>query len=570
MRTYRYLITLLLCLLGPLAFASNSSLNNSAQAQSSSPQNKGYIEVATFSGKEVTNSPQVISRISVYEIHDDDSVTPDHEYSGLPYYSSFTFTGPPDADWLILEGNFNSYVINGNQVTFYGVQDWLHFVYRTNLFVDRMTDQLAFGVISRLDSPTDVNASITYPAYYEVLTVSPTGYTIPADGRINWSFTGTTEYTLTADFSGMGEDRPLLDLPVDYSGRGLYSSVGFTTAFNTRITSKFDHRYPNSYDTYFLSYSGLEVSDPPQVQCIFGFNCYDGHDAYDFDDLCPNQSCTNASAVYPAADGDIIQSQTGWNSVLGCRITIDHENEWTTVYAHLRDSQNNHTCDGILHRSGNITRFEQIGIIGGTGSGGGGPNNTHLHFVVKHNGIVADPSGWEPNPSVSPDPWAEHPNGTSSYPMWLYSIRTTQAFAPDSGGELTSPTHQVLVSIPANFYDEELIFNLSNESVANTASHLLNTGHSFSLTAQDNIGNFIHQLNEPLTIQIDFSLTELEGINTDTLSIYTWDEDKSSWMPLTTTIILTNYTATTQVDHLSIFALLGNSENVIYLPLVLD
>ena len=153
--------------------------------------------------------------------------------------------------------------------------------------------------------------------------------------------------------------------------------------------------------------------------------------------------------------------------------------------------------------------------------------------------------------------------------MWMYSIRTTQAFDPSSGGELASPTHEVLATIPPGFYTEQLIFNLSNESIAKAPAAFVNTGNSFSLTAMDSEGNFIHQLSGNITLQVTFNMTEIQGIDSDTLSIYTWNTDTNTWVALSTAIDFNSLTATAQVDHLSIFTLLGRSDNLIFLPLVI-
>jgi hypothetical protein len=577
-----YLLIIIFVFLGsfsnvsPTAFAKNNSQDYP----------EAFVEKVTFTGtKPIVNSPDDIQRTSIYEIHDDDAVTPNHAYSGLPYYETFTFTGPDDAEWLVLEGNFSHYEINNNQVTFYNLQDWLHFIYRTNLFVYRSPDQIYFGVTSGLGSPTDVDASVTFPGYYGVLGVTPTGYSIPSAGIIQWNFIGIMEYTLSIDFSGLGPDRPLLDFPVDYSGRSSGSITGFTAAFNTRITSKFDHYYPylvyQNWDCINNPLSGIQHDDmitdwtgepkgPPGniCNCELGVSSYDGHNGYDIDDRCPPQApCSDPTAVYAAAEGDIIPSDTGWNSVLGCRVTIDHGGGWNTVYAHLQDISNNHECENISS-SGPVTNISRIGTIGGTGSGGGGPYNTHLHFVVLHNGIVVDPSGWEPNPLVSPDPWAQHPNGTASYPMWLYSVRTTMALDPSYGGQLTSPTHQILVDVPQNFYSDSLMFNLGSQPISQPSASLLNTSHSFSLTATDTTGNSVHQLDENLILHIDFSMTDVQGIKADSLSIYTWDENTDSWNIILTTIDWVSMTATALTSHLSLFALLGESENIIYLPII--
>lgn len=111
---------------------------------------------------------------------------------------------------------------------------------------------------------------------------------------------------------------------------------------------------------------------------------------------------------------------------------------------------------------GSVTRSQQIGKIGGTGSGGGGSDNTHLHFAVKHNGRAADPSGREPNRKCSQTRGQMTRTELLPYAMWMYSIRTTQALDPSSGGQLASPTDEVHATVPSGFYFEPLIFNLSN------------------------------------------------------------------------------------------------------------
>lgn len=81
--------------------------------------------------------------------------------------------------------------------------------------------------------------------------------------NIVWSFGAITEFQVDTYFAGFGPDRPLLDLPVDDEGRDAGSSAAFAKVFNTRITSKFDHRYPNyADDQKFLPYNGVERHGP--------------------------------------------------------------------------------------------------------------------------------------------------------------------------------------------------------------------------------------------------------------------------------------------------------------------
>lgn len=529
-----------------------------------------WTEAVSVTGKGAENQLQTVQRVSTYEIHDDDSVNPNHELSGLPYYSSLTWQGSVDVEWLVLEGNFSYYEIDSelHQVTFYDLQDWLHIVYRTHNFVQRTPDQIRFCVIGQNGGDYwNTQARVLYPANYQLQSATPPGYFVPAAGEIQWDFGTITEFMVDTYFAGLGPDRPLLDFPVDYRGRAEGSSTGFTATFNTRITSKFDHEYPNYSDNdWLLPYTGVPVYNPGGVwACDLGVSCYDGHDAYDIDDRCPAQApCSDPSAVYAAAEGEI--TQAGWlDNVGGCQIVVDHGDGWTTLYAHLRDSHNDHSCDGILRESGLVSRLDQIGIIGESGSGAEG---THLHFAVRHSGVVVDPSGWEPNPQVSPDPWADHPSGAASYPMWLYSIRTTQALDPSSGGQLASPTHEILATVPPGFYGDQLMFNLSSAPVAGTSAHLVNTGHSFSLTAMDDAGDLVHQLDAYLTLQVSFDMTDTQGIDPGTLSLYTWDQTMNTWLPIATTIDWEALAATAYVNHLSTFALMGKSQHIVFLPIV--
>ncbi len=131
-------------------------------------------------------------------------------------------------------------------MTFYDLQDWLHVVYRTENFIQRSTDQIRFCVIGgNVEGGCSIDVKVLYPAYYALDSATPAGYTQPAAGEIYWSFGEVIGFMVDTYFSGLGPDRPLLDLPVDYSGRTKGSSIAFSKAYNTRIISMFDHRYPN-------------------------------------------------------------------------------------------------------------------------------------------------------------------------------------------------------------------------------------------------------------------------------------------------------------------------------------
>ena len=575
MRNKNFFFLLVAMLIGPLVlgFQPLPGLSARSEAEGYAPECWILRESISVTGPSLSQEPEIAQRISTYEIHEDDTVNPNHTLTGLPYYESLTWMASADVEWLVLEGVYSSYEIDelNHSVTFYDLQDWLHIVYRTHTFIQRLPDQIRFCVIGGNSDPRETRIRVLYPAYYQFVSATPEGYTIPVPGEIDWDFGAVTEFQVDTNFAGLGPDRPLLDFPVDYQGRSEDSSVGFLNAFNQRTTALFDHYYPlygNDGNSEFRNFTGrtYQLSDCPSG--VVGFSCYDGHDGQDIDDLCSGRDqCADPKAVYPAVDGDIV-APTGWNNALGCRITIDHDNGWRTSYGHLQDNQNDHSCSGILIWSGHVTRFDQIGIIGGTGSGGGGEDNAHLHFTVKHNGIVVDPSGWEPNPETDPDPWAGHESGTESFAMWRHAIRTTLALDPALGGELNSPIHDVSINIPPDFYAEPLLFNLSNQPVAGSSALLVSTGHSFSLAAADGAGNSIEQLDKDFSVLIRFGQEDTTDILAETLQIYMWDESQNSWARIPTVIDWENRTATADARQLSVFALMGRLEDLIFLPLI--
>ena len=248
-----------------------------------------------------TRADNAVQRISTYEIHDDDSVNPNHLLTGLPHYDSLTWEGSADVQWLVLEGNFSHYDINNatHRVTFYDLEDTLHIVYRTQNFVRRSADQIRFCVNGVNNQSWLTQVKVLYPATYQIQSALPSGYSNPAAGQLIWDLGVTSSFQVDTTFAGLGPDRPQLDFPVDYKDRASGSSVNFAAAFKTRITSKFDHRYPNyNKDQKFLPANGVELDDLDGDQCTFGYNCYDGHNEYDSDDSSPPSSpCEKPSTL---------------------------------------------------------------------------------------------------------------------------------------------------------------------------------------------------------------------------------------------------------------------------------
>jgi murein DD-endopeptidase MepM/ murein hydrolase activator NlpD len=100
-----------------------------------------------------------------------------------------------------------------------------------------------------------------------------------------------------------------------------------------------------------------------------------GHDGLDL-------AALKGTEIYAAEDG--VVTVASYMSGYGNAIVIRHNNEISTLYAHIREG-------GILVQSGqNVKRGQKIAEVGSTGRSTG----NHLHFTVYKNDQAVDPSGF--------------------------------------------------------------------------------------------------------------------------------------------------------------------------------
>ena len=88
--------------------------------------------------------------------------------------------------------------------------------------------------------------------------------------------------------------------------------------------------------------------------------------------------CDKGTPVYPVLEGNV--TDTGYNSGYGNYILIQHQDGYTSKYAHL---------ESILVEIGQDVNIEtQIGTVGSTGMSTG----PHLHLEMTYNDELIDPS----------------------------------------------------------------------------------------------------------------------------------------------------------------------------------
>ena len=88
-------------------------------------------------------------------------------------------------------------------------------------------------------------------------------------------------------------------------------------------------------------------------------------------------ACPTGTPINATMSGKIVK--TGWTTIFGNYVIINHGNGYQTLYAHMSK---------ILCRTGqSVSQGTRIGLVGSTGYSTG----PHLHFTVYKNGRLVDP-----------------------------------------------------------------------------------------------------------------------------------------------------------------------------------
>lgn len=347
---------------------------------------------------------------------------------------------------------------------------------------------------------------------------------------------------------------PFLDLPWDYEGKGL----SFNEAALS-INSFFDHEYP-------LLSSG--IGEPDLLTDYEGKSAtrlsYSSHDGYDYG---KPAKVNLGDPVLAAASG----TATYVNSCSACgnMILIDHHNGYQTRYLHM---QKDGLIISIPGQKVEVIAGQPVGKVGATGNVSP-PNDagSHIHFGVfqDKNGDgnfndnvpdgVTDPFGWQ---SSDPDPWQSFEFlygdieriGNKSYYLWKKKIDNLDATLTANGGVFK--TERFTLDFPQGATDKNLKLKIKSNPNINISQILSSIGSTIIATAVDPLGNLVTQFQSLFSITVNFSLFDLSRFRQDSISFYS-SEDGVTWKKENTLVDLANKTATTQVDHMSYFALVA-------------
>ena len=354
---------------------------------------------------------------------------------------------------------------------------------------------------------------------------------------------------------------PFLDLPWDYTGKGqTFEDAAIS------MSSYFDHEYP----LLSIGYTLPEPQDTTAtIISYLGGNrniekSYSAHDGYDY---AFESNVKLNDPVLAAANG--VAKFINSCGACGNAIHIDHGNGYQTRYYHLQpdeliiDNPNNSIV---------VDTHQKIGKVGFSGNVKPiGTDGAHIHFMVVHDkngdgnfednipdGLI-DPYGWQ---SYDPDPWQNYSfqlyglnkTGAKSYYLWKNKISGLIKTLPPEGGKFTTNRHEL--TFPNNFINKYLILKMTPTGVTVSNESLQSIGQGIDVTLKDGFNNFYTQFQKLFTIKYKFSSLDTTRLNQDSISMYS-SIDGINWEKESTTIDWSKLEATSQTNHLTQFALLG-------------
>ena len=149
----------------------------------------------------------------------------------------------------------------------------------------------------------------------------------------------------------------------------------------------------------------------------------------------------------------------------------------------------------------------------------------------------------------------------------LLRDRVVGSIAPE-GGDVSSTGRDTRFVFPAGAFTETVVFTYRHLWTDQDTGTLVGIGHTFDATAVYSDTGQPAQLfpGQTYTITVQYTEAEKGPAIEDTLGLYGWDGDRWSQQGITSSVNTTGDLITAQVDHCSLFAVLGETHRA-FLPL---
>lgn len=160
-------------------------------------------------------------------------------------------------------------------------------------------------------------------------------------------------------------------------------------------------------------------------------------------------------------------------------------------------------------------------------------------------------------------------------PDWHLTQAVQETILEGTDGTIVSNDENTEIDIPAGALPVNTTFLFDPQPYPNQGSGGLSfAGNSFQLTAWDSTGP-VTNFAEPLVVTLHYDEASLGAIKEDGLQLLYWDTSTNSWQDAASTCVGGEYTRnladnllSLPICHLSEFALMGEENFGIYLPLI--
>lgn len=152
----------------------------------------------------------------------------------------------------------------------------------------------------------------------------------------------------------------------------------------------------------------------------------------------------------------------------------------------------------------------------------------------------------------------------------LWYVPPVTGTIPTEGGELSSPVDKLDYRFESGTFTDTVLITHTVHYPGNVPPYgdLTGIDHVFDATAVYSSTGQLARPTTPYTVSIQYTDAEKGPAVEDTLELYWWDGETWSQEGISSTVDTADNVVTAQVDHFSLFAVLGET-NRVYLPLAL-
>lgn len=282
----------------------------------------------------------------------------------------------------------------------------------------------------------------------------------------------------------------------------------------------------------------------------------------------------------------------GWATALGVDVSVE-QLDWPVYLDELDDGQfqvwrlgwcadyldaNNFLNDGIRsERFGGWTNDDYLSLVDQAAHESDSETREELYKQAEEILVETDavmlPLYYYPSVQVT-KPYLErrYPAGGGFGDIADWRITRTSSVIDTNGGTLSSDDGDTTVEIPEGALTDTVIITHTPASAIPPGGSINSIGNAFDLTAVYSDTGEAAQIvpGYTCTVTTHYRDTDLGLTTEDTLGLYWWDAAAGAWTQqgISSTVNTNENVVTAQVDHFSVFAVLGET-NRVYLPLLL-